>query len=227
MRHATPAAVLCAAAALLGFAALAPSARTYEPTSATALEEISEMRGEALGYLVVHQEPRPFPTDHPLLDEAGSRTTLAAFEGSVVVLNFWATWCPPCREEMPSLDRLQAELGGADLQVVAVSLDRSAAKARAFFDEHGIRHLNPYLDSRAALANRVNALGLPTTILLDRAGFEIGRLVGEAEWDATDAVSLLRRLIEVTGDPDSALNAGSAPPTTCGGVRCPGPRSDA
>src|SRR3546814_2217971 len=103
----------------------------------------------------------------------------------MILLNIWATWCGPCREEMPTLDRLQARLGGPDFEVVALSIDRAGiAVVSEFYDEIRVQHLAEYIDESAKAAGQLNAVGLPTTLLIDREGQEIGRQVGPAEWDA-------------------------------------------
>ncbi len=130
-------------------------------------------------------------------DGEGNPLTLDDFRGQVVVLNLWATWCAPCRHEMPSLDRLQAHYGGPHLQVVPLSLDRGDADAvQAFYDEIGIQHLEIYRDPKAAAGRALGAFGLPTTVVIDQSGREVGRLLGPAEWDGEEALALLRSLIE-------------------------------
>jgi thiol-disulfide isomerase/thioredoxin len=124
---------------------------------------------------------------------SGQPVTLENFRGRVVLLNLWATWCIPCRKEMPALDRLQVALGGADFEVVALSLDRGgAATSKKFLDTTGATKLALYVDPTAKLANEFKAIGLPTTILIGRDGREIGRLLGPAEWDADDAKALIK-----------------------------------
>lgn len=126
-------------------------------------------------------------------DKAGTPIGLDAFKGRVVLLNLWATWCAPCREEMPSLDRLQAALGSAEFEVVALSLDRAGRdKAKAFLDQIGIGHLAFYIDPTMKAGRALGATGMPTTILIGRDGRELGRLVGPAEWDAKEAQALIR-----------------------------------
>ncbi|HET6159940.1 MAG TPA: TlpA disulfide reductase family protein [Dongiaceae bacterium] len=106
---------------------------------------------------------------------------LTDFHGKVVLLNIWATWCGPCREEMPTLDRLQAQLGGPDFEVIAMSIDRGGFEAiRKFFAEVGVQHLAMYLDSTMDASSVLSAVGLPTSLLIDRDGTEIGRLIGPA-----------------------------------------------
>lgn len=126
-------------------------------------------------------------------DKDGRTRSLAEFGGRVVLVNIWATWCGPCREEMPTLDRLQAELGGPDFEVVALSIDRGGFEAiTKFFAEVGVKHLAMYLDSDMNAASALSAVGLPTSLLIDRVGTEIGRLIGPAKWDAPEMVEFIR-----------------------------------
>ena len=128
------------------------------------------------------------------VDGAGRAHTLADFRGKVVLLNVWATWCEPCREEMPTLDRLQARLGGDRFQVVALSVDQQGASiARKFYDEFAIKALPLYIDPTAKAAFVLNAPGLPVTLLVDRSGREIGRHLGAVKWDAPPVVERLQR----------------------------------
>lgn len=144
---------------------------------------------------VVHDLPKTLP-DIRFQDGDGRTLGLADFHGKVVVLNIWATWCGPCRKEMPTLDRLQASLGGADFQVVALSIDRKGPDVvRKFFGEIGIKHLAMYIDTSGKSARDLGAVGLPVTLLIDRAGREIGRLVGPAEWDTPDMIAFIRQHI--------------------------------
>jgi thiol-disulfide isomerase/thioredoxin len=129
-------------------------------------------------------------------DAEGHARKLADFRGKVVLLNVWATWCVPCRTEMPTLDRLQANLGGADFEVVPVSIDRGGLEViRKFYNEIGIRNLAMYVDPSGQVLHQVRALGLPTTVLIDRVGQEIGRVIGPAEWDTPEIAEFLRPLI--------------------------------
>jgi thiol-disulfide isomerase/thioredoxin len=146
----------------------------------------------ALQGFVVHPQLKLVPEIH-FQDQEGRSRTLADFGGRIVLLNIWATWCAPCREEMPTLDRLQAELGGSDFEVVALSIDRGGFDAIAkFYAEVGVQHLAMYLDSTTAAASTLSAVGLPTSLLIDRDGTEIGRLIGPAKWDSPDMVEFIR-----------------------------------
>jgi len=149
--------------------------------------------------------PAPAP-EAVFTDPDGGEITLARFGGKLVVLNFWATWCAPCRREMPSLDRLQGLLGGDRLEVVALSIDRGGAeRVDPFFEEHGIGRLKRYLDPRNAVGGAMNVRILPTTVLVDAEGREIGRLEGPAEWDAPEILAFLR-------DQLSGADSGPLPP---------------
>lgn len=131
------------------------------------------------------------------LREDGSTTTLADWQGRTVLLNLWATWCAPCRREMPSLDALQNEMGGADFEVVAVSLDLGTAeKPKQFYSDIGLQHLgffhDPSLELLNALKRQSLAFGLPATVLIDENGCVLGALNGPAEWASEDAKALIR-----------------------------------
>jgi thiol-disulfide isomerase/thioredoxin len=144
----------------------------------------------------------PVPASQTGFTDAGGREiTLAAFEGKVVLLNFWATWCAPCVREMPTLDRLQDKLGPQGLAVVAVSQDRGGlAVVAPFVKQLGLRHLEIYLDPRGALSREFGLGGLPTTLLIDAEGRLVGGLEGPAEWDSEEALALIRFYLEGAQD---------------------------
>ncbi len=130
-------------------------------------------------------------------DASGKPVTLANWRGRTVLLNLWATWCIPCRKEMPALDRLQKELGSDQFEVVAMSVDRAgAAASQKFLDEIKVSNLKLYSESTTKSVGLLRAPGLPTTILVDREGREIGRLAGPAEWDGTDAKRLIQSVLK-------------------------------
>ena len=123
--------------------------------------------------------------------------SLTDFRGKVVLLTIWATWCAPCRREMPTLERLQAELGGPDFEVVALSIDRKGLPVvKEFYEELGLQQLGMYVDASGKASRELSALGVPTTLLIDRESNEIGRLAGPAEWDSPEMVSFIRGYIE-------------------------------
>ncbi len=139
----------------------------------------------------LHAAPKPVP-EIQFQDSEGKALTLQDFRGRVILLNIWATWCLPCRREMPTLDRLQAKLGGPDFEVLPLSIDRNGFEAiTKFYREVGVKHLAMYLDGSAQAASTLGAVGLPTTLLIDRDGRELGRLAGTAEWDSPDMIALI------------------------------------
>ena len=135
--------------------------------------------------------PRPAP-DASFRDSAGKTLRLADFRGKLVLLNIWATWCAPCRAEMPSLDRLQARLGGKGLVVLPLSLDRGGGPAVAvFYGQQDITHLGVYLDGKGARPGALKIDGVPASFLIDQEGRLVGRLEGAAEWDSPEALALI------------------------------------
>ncbi|MGH8347493.1 MAG: TlpA family protein disulfide reductase [Pseudomonas sp.] len=145
--------------------------------------------------LTIWPEPRPVP-EVQFVDGEGKPHTLADFKSKVVLLNLWATWCAPCRKEMPTLDRLQAQLGGADFQALALSIDQGGVQlVRDFYRVVGVQHLGIYIDESASAISSLGAFGLPATLLLDRQGRELGRKLGEATWDSPEVVAYLREVI--------------------------------
>ena len=160
-------------------------------------ERVSRPRTATGVPLVMRDSPVLLP-ELRVLDGTGRPLSLASFKGKFVLLNIWATWCPPCRQEMPSLDRLQAQLGGSDFQVVALSMDtgeKAIELVKSFYASVGIKHLGIYQDADAAAIYKLKAVGVPTTLLLDRQGREVGRMSGTAEWDESKIVEGLRALM--------------------------------
>ncbi|AGI65977.1 hypothetical protein OAN307_c02100 [Octadecabacter antarcticus 307] len=128
--------------------------------------------------------------------EDGSDLTLAAFEGQYVVLNFWATWCAPCRKEMPHLSELQDEFGGEGLEVVTVATGTNQRPAmERFFEEIGVDNLPMHTDANSALARDMGVIGLPVTLIMDPQGLEIARLIGDADWASDNAKAILTTLL--------------------------------
>lgn len=139
---------------------------------------------------------RPAPIE-PFSDADGRERTLQQFGDKVVLLNLWATWCAPCLKELPSLDRLQAQLGGDRFEVVAVSVDRRGVEAvRPYFEKLGISHLTIYVEPQNRLAQSLGLQVLPSTIIVGPHGLMAGKLIGTAEWDSPEALDLLRHYID-------------------------------
>jgi thiol-disulfide isomerase/thioredoxin len=164
--------------------------------STPALERLRPLaRGEVAAFEVSRAPVRA--PDFAVLGPDGARRDLASFRGRSVLLNLWATWCEPCKREMPALDQLQAELGGPRFEVVAVNIDtRNLERPRAWLEQAGVKNLAYYTDHEAKIFQDLRSAGLaegmPTTILIDDAGCRLGRLSGPAEWASPDALALLR-----------------------------------
>ena len=126
----------------------------------------------------------------------GAALTLAAFEGKFVVLNFWATWCAPCRKEMPSLNKLQTKFGGDNFKVITIATGHNPIPAiKNFFKKEDITELPILLDPKQELVKKMSIFGLPSTIILDPRGREIARLRGDAEWADENAFVIIKALI--------------------------------
>jgi thiol-disulfide isomerase/thioredoxin len=150
-----------------------------------------EMRG-----LVVHDANRRRPPTCRFLRVDGTEGSLADYEGRHVVLNFWATWCAPCREEMPSLQNLHDTLGGEDFAVVTLATGFNQPQAiRRFFEETGVTDLPQYRDINQQIAREMGVFGLPITVILNPEGQEIARLRGDAHWDSPEAIAVIQALM--------------------------------
>lgn len=150
----------------------------------------------AVSNFVVAKEPAPVP-EVAFVDGEGRELSLADFEGQVLLVNFWATWCGPCRREMKDLDELQARLGGEAFQVLAISSDREGLPAvEKFYQDNGLQHLGLYNDKTVQTQRAFEVKGLPTTVLVDARGREVGRLLGPADWASPEAEALVRAFME-------------------------------
>jgi thiol-disulfide isomerase/thioredoxin len=167
-----------------------------ELTADAAPNPLAELNKGPMAALLIRPKPVDLP-DFSFADADGNPKSLADFSGKVVLLNIWATWCVPCREEMPAFDALETKLGGKDFEVVAVNIDKGGPdKAAAFLKETGATHIDLYTDPSGRLFSTLKAVGMPTTLLIDRNGKEIARLVGPADWASPEAVAVMQAAID-------------------------------
>ncbi len=149
--------------------------------------------------LAVHSEPKPGSLQG-FFRADGTPVTLAEFQGKTLLVNFWATWCAPCRAEMPSLNALQQQLGGEDFAVVTIATGRNPLPAiNKFFTETEITDLPILLDPKRLLSRDMSVFGLPASIILNADGEEVARLTGDADWAGEDAAVFLRAVMGVEG----------------------------
>jgi thiol-disulfide isomerase/thioredoxin len=171
----------------------APAQEAPSPAANTITRAVAK---GAMSAFVVKPE-RPGAAEIQFFDGEGKPRSLADWRGQVVLLNLWASWCGPCRTEMPSLAALQRRFGSKDFEVVAISVDRGGAKVAAqFLEETQSRLLRLYVDASGKAIENVRALGLPATVLIDRQGREIGRLLGPADWSSAEAFQLINLAID-------------------------------
>ncbi|MEP2531775.1 TlpA disulfide reductase family protein [Shimia sp.] len=183
------------AIAAVAFVALQNPATAGAPLDTA---EISEMRTGDMRKLNFHSEPRDI-SDKTFTTEDGGEATLEQYRGKVVLLNFWATWCAPCRHEMPMLSELQSELGGDDFEVVTLATGRNMVPAmKKFFTEINVTNLPLHRDPKQIVARDMAVLGLPATIVIDRDGREIARLQGDADWSSENAHAIISAIIRKT-----------------------------
>ncbi len=183
--------ILCSAAGAT-LLALVPSRK------ADALDRaITYISGSDHGLSRLRETPegRPLPDGLTFTDAEGRVLDFTTFRGRGLVVNFWATWCPPCVAEMPALDRLHAMVARDGIEVLALSNDRGGrAQVEPFYQRTGLRNLGIWLDPRGATGRALEIRVLPTTLIIDRRGLEVGRLTGEAAWDQPEVVATIRRL---------------------------------
>lgn len=189
-------------AMLYGAAALSATPAAADLTAAE-VAALEAARAGDMTKLVIHDEPRA-ALERGFETKTGAVVGFDRFRGKVAVVNFWATWCPPCRKEMPSLDRLNAAIAGEEYEVAAIALDRSGVgKIEEFFVDKEIENLTIYRDPTMRLGAEAGVLGMPITIILDREGREIARLTGEAAWDAPETLDILSRIKSALDDGES------------------------
>lgn len=186
--------ILAAALVYTAFAAFASPAAAQVLTEAQRAEILALREGE-MRKLVVHEKPVP-SVDATFTDPDGGEHHLSNSDGRIRFVNFWATWCAPCRQEKPALDAVQRDRGGADFSVIAIATGRNdLAGIERFNAEVGVTNLRTYLDPRSTLARAMGVPGLPVTVVLNRQGLEIARLMGGADWDAPSALAILDYLV--------------------------------
>jgi thiol-disulfide isomerase/thioredoxin len=152
----------------------------------------------ALGEFLPSSQPSPAPAIS-LTDSTGQTVELSALRGKLVIINLWATWCAPCLREMPSLERLQSQLGER-IAVLAVSEDRGGNKAvEPFIDKLGLKSVKIYIDPNSEVGHAFDVRGLPTSFLIDREGKVAGRVEGAAEWDSPKMLGVLEPLLSGPG----------------------------
>ena len=157
--------------------------------------KIEAMRVGDMMKLNFHSEAKAV-SDQAYIKDDGSEGTLADHTGKIVLLNFWATWCAPCRKEMPMLAELQTELGGDTFEVVTLATGRNAPPAmKKFFKDIGVDNLPLHRDPKQKIARDMAVLGLPITVVLNTEGQEIARLRGDADWSSDTAKEILRAII--------------------------------
>lgn len=207
-------AIVAGISALIGFGAIylmaggggngseqQSAARDQSEETKVAVADVSPaVAGEQLNVgkmatFVFKDDPMGLP-EYRFNDTDGKEISFKDFKGKVILLNLWATWCAPCRKEMPELDKLQADLGSDKFEVVAISVDRgSPDKSRAFLKEINANALKLYHDPTAQLGFSLKTIGMPSTLLVDAQGRELGRLVGPAEWHSADAIRLIKNFL--------------------------------
>ncbi|MBV1926303.1 MAG: TlpA family protein disulfide reductase [Rhodobacteraceae bacterium] len=166
-------------------------------TALADMSSIMDLRTGDMKKLNFHSEPKEVSQAEFMLEDDTGTATLADYQGKYVLLNFWATWCAPCRAEMPMLSALQDEFGGEDFEVLTLATGRNSPKGiEKFFADTGITNLPRHQDPKQAVAREMGVLGLPITVILDPEGREIARLIGDAEWDSDSARAIIAALVK-------------------------------
>lgn len=164
-------------------------------TATADVAALEALRDGDMKKLNFHSTPQPVSAT-PFATWEGGEEQLSDYAGKYVVLNFWATWCAPCRKEMPQLSQLQAELGGDAFEVVTIATGRNPPQAmQRFFEEIGVDNLPLHMDPKQALAREMAVMGLPITVILNPEGQEIARMRGDADWSSDSAKAIVSALI--------------------------------
>lgn len=189
-----------------GLAAIAIAAVSFivmkdtPPVAERNFAALEALREGDMRKLNFHANPKPV-SQKTFTTQDGEEATLAMFEGKVTLLNFWATWCAPCRHEMPMLSQLQGTMGDENFQVVTLATGRNMVPAmKKFFDEIGVDNLPLHRDPKQNVARDMAVLGLPATVLIDKNGHEIARLQGDADWSSENARAIIKAVLETSTD---------------------------
>ena len=175
------------------YMALALGANTALATDAKTL---APLREDSLKRLILHKEPKAARTIRFRIEDDGGTGTLEDYRGKYVLVNFWATWCAPCRKEMPQIAELQDEFGGDRFQVLTLATGRNTpAGIQRFFEENGIENLPRHQDPKSSAAREFGVIALPITVILNPEGQEIARLIGDAEWNSDSAKAIIAALV--------------------------------
>lgn len=157
--------------------------------------DLEALKEGSLKKLVFASEPKDVSQEE-FTDSDGGTHRLSDWQGKYVLVNFWATWCAPCRKEMPELDALQQQFGGDNFEVVTIATGRNkVAGIERFFNDAGVTQLPILLDPKQKLARNMAVLGLPVTLILNPEGQEIARLRGDAEWHGDSAQAIIAALL--------------------------------
>jgi len=184
----------------LAISAIAAASLTLPSLATAGIAEIAALRQGDMKKLQFHSEPREVSQAEFLLADKAGKATLADYQGKYILLNFWATWCPPCRKEMPHLSALQTAFGGDRFEVLTVATGRNSPSGIAeFFDSIAITNLPRHRDPRQKLARGMAVFGLPITVIINPEGQEIARMRGDADWNSDSARAIIAALIRETG----------------------------
>jgi thiol-disulfide isomerase/thioredoxin len=190
--------ILAFIAGAVGIYWLSGEPRKAETPTAQTSVEVTGLKALAKGPMagVILHKDRKDIAPFTFANDKGETLDLSKWKGRVVLLNLWATWCTPCKKEMPDLAALQKQLGGPDFEVVALSVDRKGLEAsQAFLKENNIVGLASYIEPETKSLQALQAIGLPATILIDRNGKEVGRILGEAKWASPEAAELVKAVM--------------------------------
>jgi thiol-disulfide isomerase/thioredoxin len=179
------------------YMALTLGAITLPTPTLAEIDEVAALRTGDMKKLTFHAAPKPVSNVKFLLADGAGKARLSDFKGQYVLLNFWATWCAPCRREMPMLGDLQSEFGGENFQVLTIATGRNTAPGiDKFFVEVGVNNLPKHTDPKQKLAREMGVFGLPVTMILNPEGQEIARMTGDATWNSDSARAIIAALLK-------------------------------